>query len=204
MAAGVAQVSGTLVAFLGIFGWGLFASTIAPALAIGLNWDGATRAGAIASIGTGLGLTLVGGTLGYFKVITLPDRRGRRGALADLVAARVLRRLVAHARERRGRTRRGHPARDGDLTMRFADLQVGQTAERTKVITASLVDAFAELTGDFSPVHVDEAAAAKTQIRHAHRARAALGELPLRADRDGPSRVPARSGSRRRSGSSGR
>ena len=30
IAAGVAQVSGTLVAFLGIFGWGMFASTIAP------------------------------------------------------------------------------------------------------------------------------------------------------------------------------
>ena len=72
VAAGVAQFSGTLVAFLGIFGWGLFASTIAPALAIGLNWEGATRAGAIASIGTGLGLTFVGGTLGYFKIIKLP------------------------------------------------------------------------------------------------------------------------------------
>ena len=72
IAAGVAQVSGTLVAFLGIFGWGLFASTIAPALAVGLNWEGATKAGAIASICTGLGLTLVGGTLGYFKIIKLP------------------------------------------------------------------------------------------------------------------------------------
>ncbi len=72
VAAGVAQVSGTLVAFLGIFGWGMFASTIAPALAIGLNWNGATRAGAIASICTGLTLTLVGGTLGYLKIITLP------------------------------------------------------------------------------------------------------------------------------------
>ena len=48
--------------------------------------------------------------------------------------------------------------------MRFADLQVGQAAERTREITASLVDAFAELTGDFSPVHVDEAAAAKTRF----------------------------------------
>jgi Na+/proline symporter len=72
VAAGVAQVSGTLVAFLGIFGWGMFASTIAPALAIGLNWEGATRAGAIASICTGLALTLVCGTLAYVKVITLP------------------------------------------------------------------------------------------------------------------------------------
>jgi Na+/proline symporter len=72
IAAGVAQVSGTLVAFLGIFGWGMFASTISPALAIGLNWEGATRAGAIASISTGLALTLVCGTLAYFNVIRLP------------------------------------------------------------------------------------------------------------------------------------
>ena len=72
VAAGVAQVSGTLVAFLGIFGWGLFGSTIVPALAIGLNWEGATRAGAIASISTGLVVTLVGETLGYFKVYGLP------------------------------------------------------------------------------------------------------------------------------------
>jgi Na+/proline symporter len=72
IAAGVAQVSGTLVAFLGIFGWGLFGSTIVPALAIGLNWNGATRAGAIASIATGLVVTLVGETLGYFKLYGLP------------------------------------------------------------------------------------------------------------------------------------
>lgn len=72
VAAVVAQLSGTLVAFLGIFGWGLFGSTIVPALAIGLNWEGATRAGALASIGTGLGLTLFGETLGYFKVYALP------------------------------------------------------------------------------------------------------------------------------------
>ncbi len=72
VAAGVAQVSGTLVAFLGIFGWGLFGSTIVPALAIGLNWNGATRAGAIASIATGLTVTLIGETLGYFKLYGLP------------------------------------------------------------------------------------------------------------------------------------
>jgi Na+/proline symporter len=72
IAAVAAQASGALVAFLGIFGWGLFASTISPALAIGLNWEGATRAGAIASIGTGLGITLIGETLGYFKLYSLP------------------------------------------------------------------------------------------------------------------------------------
>ena len=72
VAAVIAQVSGTLVAFLGIFGWGLFSSTLVPALAIGLNWEGATREGAIASIATGLGFTLLFETLGYAKVFRLP------------------------------------------------------------------------------------------------------------------------------------
>ena len=48
--------------------------------------------------------------------------------------------------------------------MRFADLKVGQSAERTKEITESLVNAYAELTGDFSPVHMDEEAARKTRF----------------------------------------
>jgi Na+/proline symporter len=68
----VAQASGTLVAFLGIFGYGLFASTLVPSLAIGLNWTGATREGAVMSIATGVVLTLALETLAYFKVFTLP------------------------------------------------------------------------------------------------------------------------------------
>ncbi|HEX9893658.1 MAG TPA: hypothetical protein VGA78_07020, partial [Gemmatimonadales bacterium] len=71
-AAGLAQVSGQLVAFLGVFGWGLFATTLVPALAIGLNWRGATRAGAIASIATGLVLTLLFETLAWFKLYSFP------------------------------------------------------------------------------------------------------------------------------------
>lgn len=72
VAAIVAQLSGTLVAFLGIFGWGLFASTLVPALAIGLNWKGATRQAAVASIATGLAVTLLFETLGYLKYFRLP------------------------------------------------------------------------------------------------------------------------------------
>jgi Na+/proline symporter len=68
----VAQFSGMLVAFLGIFGWGLFASTLVPALAIGLNWPGATRSGAIASIMTGLVVTLLFETLAYFRLYSFP------------------------------------------------------------------------------------------------------------------------------------
>lgn len=84
-AALTAQLSGTLVAFLGIFGWGLFASTLVPALAVGLNWQGATRAGAVASIATGLGLTLAFETLGYFGVYSFPE--GVTVSGASLVAS---------------------------------------------------------------------------------------------------------------------
>lgn len=71
-AAVTALSSGTLVVFLGIFGWGLFASTLVPALAIGLNWSGATASAAVASIATGLGLTVVLEVLGWFDVWELP------------------------------------------------------------------------------------------------------------------------------------
>jgi Na+(H+)/acetate symporter ActP len=71
-AAITAQRSGATVAFLGIFGWGLFASTLVPALAVGLNWEGATRAGAMASIATGLIVTLALETAAYRKVFTFP------------------------------------------------------------------------------------------------------------------------------------
>jgi Na+/proline symporter len=72
LAALLAHMSGTLVAFLGIFGWGLFASTLVPALAVGLNWPGATRQGAIASITLGLVATLFFETLAYFRVYSFP------------------------------------------------------------------------------------------------------------------------------------
>ena len=71
-AAITAQRSGSMVAFLGIFGWGLFASTLVPALAVGLNWQGATRAGAIASILTGLVVTLALEIAAYNKAFSFP------------------------------------------------------------------------------------------------------------------------------------
>ncbi len=71
-AAITAQQSGSMVAFLGIFGWGLFASTLVPTLAVGLNWQGATRAGAIASITTGLVVTLALEVAAYRKTFTFP------------------------------------------------------------------------------------------------------------------------------------
>lgn len=68
----IAQMSGTLVAFLGIFGYGLFACTLVPALAIGLTWKGGTRQAALASIATGLVLTLTLETAAWLKLMTLP------------------------------------------------------------------------------------------------------------------------------------
>lgn len=64
--------SGQLVALLGVFGWGLFASTLVPALAIGMNWPGATRKGALASIGVGLTATLLFESLAWAKRYSFP------------------------------------------------------------------------------------------------------------------------------------
>ena len=48
--------------------------------------------------------------------------------------------------------------------MRYDDLVVGQTAEYSKQVTNDDVMAFARVTGDFNPVHVDEEAAAKSRF----------------------------------------
>jgi len=73
LAALLAQQAGLLVAFLGILGYGLFASTLVPALAIGLNWTGATREGAPASTATGLTLTVGLEWLVWSKRLTVPQ-----------------------------------------------------------------------------------------------------------------------------------
>ena len=48
--------------------------------------------------------------------------------------------------------------------MRFEDLSVGQTAEFSKTVTEADVMAFANVTGDFNPVHTDAEAAAKSRF----------------------------------------
>lgn len=58
-AGAVALMSGKLVAVLGIFGWGMFAAALAPALGIGLNWPRATASAAVASITIGGGLQIL-------------------------------------------------------------------------------------------------------------------------------------------------
>jgi Na+/proline symporter len=57
---------------LGVFGGGLFASAHLPALAVGLHRTGGTRAGAVASIVTGLLLTLGLELGGFLRFWTLP------------------------------------------------------------------------------------------------------------------------------------
>jgi Na+/pantothenate symporter len=100
VAAAVAQGSGTLVAFLGLFG-----STIVPALAIGLNWESVTRAGAVAPLATGLCVTLIGETLGYFKVYSLPV-----GVMAGAIVGESEHRC-------------GHPGRDGRVMETHSHVQ---------------------------------------------------------------------------------
>lgn len=48
--------------------------------------------------------------------------------------------------------------------MKFEELTVGRSAEFSKTISDADVMTFAQVTGDFNPVHVDEAAAAKTRF----------------------------------------
>ena len=46
----------------------------------------------------------------------------------------------------------------------FEDLSLGQTAELTRVASAAVIEAFAELSGDDNPIHLDEAYAATTSF----------------------------------------
>ena len=74
----------TLVAILGAFGWGTFAASIFPVVAVGLNWRGATVAGAVTAISAALLINFVtqlaGGTFPY----------GVSGPLAAFVTSMVL------------------------------------------------------------------------------------------------------------------
>ena len=45
------------------------------------------------------------------------------------------------------------------------DLALGLSAERAHVVTEADIIAFAEVSGDFNPVHMDEAFAATTQFK---------------------------------------
>ena len=55
----------TLVAILGAFGWGTFAASIFPVVAVGLNWKGATVPGAVTAIVTALLINFITQLAGY-------------------------------------------------------------------------------------------------------------------------------------------
>ncbi len=74
----------TLVAILGAFGWGTFAASIFPVIAIGLNWRGATAAGAVTAITAALLINFAVQLSG----LSLPY--GISGPLAAFVASLVL------------------------------------------------------------------------------------------------------------------
>jgi 3-hydroxybutyryl-CoA dehydratase len=46
----------------------------------------------------------------------------------------------------------------------FEDLSEGQSAEMTRVASAAVIEAFAELSGDLNPLHLDEAYAKTTSF----------------------------------------
>jgi len=74
----------TLVAILGAFGWGTFAAGIFPVVAVGLNWKGATVAGAVTAISAALLINFVTQLAG----VTFPY--GVSGQLAAFVTSMVL------------------------------------------------------------------------------------------------------------------
>lgn len=63
----------TLVALLGVFGWGTFAAAIFPAVVLGLVWPRATRQGAIASIIASLAANFVLEIGGIYGFAPLPE-----------------------------------------------------------------------------------------------------------------------------------
>ena len=72
------------------------------------------------------------------------------------------------------------------------DLVLGQSAERAHVVTEADITAFAEVSGDFNPVHMDEAFAATTafkgRIAHGMLSAAWLSAL-IAGDLPGPGTV---------------
>ena len=48
----------------------------------------------------------------------------------------------------------------------ISDIQIGQSKKFTVVITESMIDKFAELSGDYNPLHMDENYAQTTKFTH--------------------------------------
>jgi len=63
----------TLVALLGVFGWGTFAAAVFPAVVLGLVWRKATKYGAMASIILGVSLNFLFEILNKYGIHLLPE-----------------------------------------------------------------------------------------------------------------------------------
>ncbi|SIT79685.1 sodium:solute symporter family transporter [Edaphobacillus lindanitolerans] len=63
----------TLVALLGVFGWGTFAAAVFPSVVLGLVWRKATKYGAMASIILGVSLNFLFEILNKYGVHLLPE-----------------------------------------------------------------------------------------------------------------------------------
>ena len=72
------------MALLGAFGWGTFAASIFPVVAVGLNWRGATVAGAVTAISAALLINFVV----QLSSIVLPY--GISGPLVAFVTSMIL------------------------------------------------------------------------------------------------------------------
>ena len=51
------------------------------------------------------------------------------------------------------------------IEAKLDDLQIGQKVEFTEVISESMVEEFAKLSGDYNPHHIDESYAKKTRFK---------------------------------------
>jgi len=75
----------TLVALLGVFGWGTFAAAVVPVVVIGLNWKRGTATAAMAAIIVGLVANFTLEILAKYKIYKLPNG-AVVGAVATLLA----------------------------------------------------------------------------------------------------------------------
>ena len=51
------------------------------------------------------------------------------------------------------------------IETRLVNLSIGQRAEFTEVISESMIDEFAKLSGDYNPHHMNESYARKTRFK---------------------------------------
>lgn len=84
VAAIISLVSDKLVALLGAIGWATFAAAIFPVVAIGLNWKGAAKEGAIVAVVTSLAINI------SFNVFGVSLPYGIDGGLLSFVVSIVL------------------------------------------------------------------------------------------------------------------